>query len=350
MVDLEEEKQMFVKVIEGTDVEAMQGYFFDQEMNKEFRAYSNMLLDPSYLLLGEQIQAAWDALSEYQNMVTSSAYKDFQTAIAKAQMSFSNRENGSAAVAKEEIEQLVQAENDYKKNINKAVNHLEVDYTGFLVNPSFEDSRMGWNTTLTSTALKQVSQPAYYAVGADGAKILYNRQGQDNPVSVEISQTVEGLPEGYYKLMASLGSDEDNQMTLFAGDKEVGVSAHPFGEFYLVEAVIEDIHVGADGVLDLGVKAGAWFKADNFRLYYTGNVDSQTNDISDVVVGGSAASDVVAVGGVGVIKLASSSTVSVTVYTTDGRAIRRVTVDGHATVSNLGRGIYIVGNQKVMVK
>ena len=80
---------------------------------------------------------------------------------------------------------------------------------------------------------------------------------------------VEGLPRGYYRLTAKVGSSEGRKITMFAGDTTVVVSASPLGVHYLVEACIEDILV-TDGVLPIGIRAGDFYKVDDFRLTLTG--------------------------------------------------------------------------------
>ena len=40
----------------------------------------------------------------------------------------------------------------------------------------------------------------------------------------------------------------------------------------------------------------------------------------------------------------------VSIYGTDGRMVRQVTVDGHEQVRGLSKGLYIVDRQKVIVR
>ena len=104
-------------------------------------------------------------------------------------------------------------------------------------------------------------------VGGSGSSFIYNCQ--KDSTGTELTQVVEGLPRGYYRLTAKVGSSEGRKITMFAGDTTVVVSASPLGVHYLVEACIEDILV-TDGVLPIGIRAGDFYKVDDFRLTLTG--------------------------------------------------------------------------------
>jgi len=66
-------------------------------------------------------------------------------------------------------------------------------------------------------------------------------------------------------------------VTLFANDSTTVTKAHPWGRFYLTESVVDSVWVES-GVLTLGVEAGAtWYKADDFKLYYLGTGNDDTD-------------------------------------------------------------------------
>jgi hypothetical protein len=88
-------------------------------------------------------------------------------------------------------------------------------------------------------------------------------------VGSALTQVVEGLPCGYYRLTAKVGSSEGREITMFAGDTAVVVKASPKGVHYLVEARIDDILV-TTGELPIGIREGGFYKADDFRLTLTG--------------------------------------------------------------------------------
>ena len=160
-----------------------------------------------------------------------------------------------------------------------------INYTGYIVNPSFESGKKdGWNAG-TNVTIRPKSNLATFASGMDGNYLLYNEASTG---STAISQTIEGLPQGYYRLTAMLGTSPDNTVTLFANDSTCTVNAHEWGRFYLTEAIVDSVWV-EDGTLTIGVEEGqSWYKADDFVLYYLGTgVDTSIelpNADSSVVV------------------------------------------------------------------
>ncbi|MBQ9640845.1 MAG: C10 family peptidase [Bacteroidaceae bacterium] len=95
-----EEKQYFVPAAEGTPVEALGGYFYDEKLTKTFRAYPSLLIDPAYVELAKAIQQAHDMLDEYKDSVTVAAYADYAAAIRAAEHEFSHRADTELTSAK----------------------------------------------------------------------------------------------------------------------------------------------------------------------------------------------------------------------------------------------------------
>ena len=123
-------------------------------------------------------------------------------------------------------------------------------------------------------------------MGVDGKYVFQSLIAKADSTSVGISQLVENLTPGYYRLTAMLGTDEDHTVTMFAGDATVTVSGHPFGHLYMTKAVIDNVKVlydeGSDtGSLQIGVVEGRWYKADNFKLTYVKMLDKE--DIPDAI-------------------------------------------------------------------
>jgi hypothetical protein len=136
-----------------------------------------------------------------------------------------------------------------------------------LINPSFEQgNKNGWSTD--GNAKLALSTNLYtFGVGMDGKYLLYNDAGG---TSTDMSQAVNDLPVGYYRLTALANSEDDDAVMLFAGDERLGIKAHPWGKYYLTEYTIDSIKVD-DGSLAIGVLGGdSWYKVDNFNLYYLG--------------------------------------------------------------------------------
>ena len=330
----DEESQYFVPVSEGADVAAMRGYWNAADLTKTFRAYSNVTLDPAYVTLAQSIEQAYEILNKYKNTVSASAYTAYLAEIQEAEKEFSNRaetELTSSRLIKAYAEQLLNDGEEYKKQIADAGN-MEIDFTSNIENPSFETKNTkGWTLgtkegyTAVGGVYDGTAANNYRAVGLDGTYVFQSLIAAADSSSVSISQTVEGLTPGYYRLAAKLGTDENSTVTMFAGDSTVTVSGHAFGHLYLTEAVIDSILVkateGADtGTLTIGVKEGRWYKADNFTLTYTGAYNDPTA-ITDIP------SD------------APQFTIAEGIYTLQGVKVAKITTPG----------IYIIDGKKVFV-
>ena len=151
-----------------------------------------------------------------------------------------------------------------KYSLKKAHVDSPICYSGLMVNPSFElGSKKGWETD-DAAKLVQSSNLYNFGVGMDGKYLLYNE------ASTDISQTVYGLPVGFYRLTVLANSGCDDSVMLFAGSEKLAIKAHPWGKYYLEEHTIDSVKVD-DGSLVLGVQGvGSWYKVDNFNLYYLG--------------------------------------------------------------------------------
>ena len=122
-----------------------------------------------------------------------------------------------------------------------------------------------------------------------------------------------------------MGTDADNVVTVYAGEKEVSCTGHSFGVYYLTDAVVEDVVVKEGEDLTIGIRSGAWYKADDFRLFYMGGIES--DDLTGI-------EDVRASRG----RLSGNDNA---VYDLQGRRI---------VSPQLLPGVYIVGGKKVMVR
>jgi len=142
------------------------------------------------------------------------------------------------------------------------------EVTTKIQNPSFElhnnNTPTGW-TLGAGQFSRDANIDHFRAVGADGNMVLDSWKSGDQGDA--ISQTVTGLAAGTYKLTAKVATDPGNTITVFAGDKTASTGAHDCGKYYLQEVCIDGITVGNDGTLSIGVQAGSWYKADDFRLY-----------------------------------------------------------------------------------
>jgi hypothetical protein len=257
----DDDQQYFSLVDEGTAVEALRGYFYASNVTKDFRAYSSIASDPSYQSLAERIAAAYKAIDEYGFYAKQDSTDALCARIDSAEIVFTERIESISDVRARfrELDTLTQ------NYIANAPNPYELlDYTSYIKNPSFESGKTGWET---DGVVKKNSELAMMSAGANGSYILYNCQ--KDSVGSALTQVVEGLPRGYYRLTAKVGSSEGREITMFAGDTAVVVKASPKGVHYLVEARIDDILV-TTGELPIGIREGGFYKADDFRLTLMG--------------------------------------------------------------------------------
>lgn len=306
MAPNDNDSQSFAYLVDGDQVEALRGYFAAEDITRAFSTNADLILDPAYRNLALGIEEAYGILEKYRTVVEEEAYEEYLNDIQEAEWLFSNRAGSSLNTAPKVnayAEELLAKGDAYMRRIVRPGN-VEVDFTANIKNPSFEaKTTAGWtltkplNTAITSTtAAKVYGNAAYnhFTAYADGDYILsssyvyVNTEGVRDTLGVGISQEVEGLVPGYYRLTACLASDEGNTISLLAGDSTVTFSAHPFGRHYFNEVVVDSIKVvpGDDGTgtLLIGVAPGKWFKADHFRLTFIGAIEeSQDPDIVENV-------------------------------------------------------------------
>ncbi len=282
--DFEEDKQYFMNTLEGTTVEPFRGYFFDEAMIKSttnFRAYSNITLDPAYLTLGKAIQHLYDAKQEYADVVTPEANRIMNDSIASAEDLFSSQSLDASTAIKKAANAYEAWIDDYKSMIGNAGN-IEIDFTSSIVNPSFELTSTiakGWTAeTSADVKIRSNSSLVYMTVHGDGNNFVSNATGS------KLSQEIEGLAEGYYRLKAKVGAPLENaDINVFAGDKEVKVTSHPFGKHYLNEAVVDSVLVKEGEKLVIGVKSSDAYNVDDFTLTFIGNYFDPL-EIEDIAV------------------------------------------------------------------
>lgn len=147
----------------------------------------------------------------------------------------------------------------------------ETDLTSFIVNPSFETGNTtGWTYEGSNDAgAKDNSNGTYTIENADGAYV-FNIWSSGNL----ISQTIDNLPNGNYKMVALIATDADHQVKLSANgisttvDSYGGADSKKHGVDGTVEfqVLANTATIGAEGVDKY------WYKVDNFRLFYTGPI------------------------------------------------------------------------------
>ena len=133
--------------------------------------------------------------------------------------------------------------------------------TGAIVNPSFElGNANGWTYAASQDHGAKENGDATYTMSNNDGKYVFNIWPKGNA----ISQTIEGLPNGTYKLQAVIATDGGKKVQLNANDKNVQIDAT--GKETGVEGEVEfevtdgKATIGAEGVDE------SWYKVDNFRL------------------------------------------------------------------------------------
>ena len=280
-LDLAEELQYFEPVDSGTVLKAFTGAL---KGKKRIRATVNSSSDQAYKVLARAIQTAYITYEEWNQAIESEWNVMLLDSIASVRAIYEAMSLTYANSIKEIANDLLAFTEIYKLQL---IDKSEpINYTGYIVNPSFESGKKdGWNAG-TNVTIRPKSNLATFASGMDGNYLLYNEASTG---STAISQTIEGLPQGYYRLTAMLGTSPDNTVTLFANDSTCIVNAHEWGRFYLTEAIVDSVWV-EDGTLTIGVEEGqSWYKADDFVLYYLGtgvdtSIELPNADASAVVV------------------------------------------------------------------
>ena len=292
------DKPSFVPVDEGTSVEALTGYWYASDLTKSFRAYPSLTLDPAYVVLAQDIEQAYQLLDKYQPLTKRDAYNTYLAKIQDAEHEFSHRGEDettltTGSMIKNYAAQLLADGTTYMHQIARLNGH-EIDFTDMIVNPSFETkSTKGWTIgkkegySGVATVYSGTAANSYRSVGLDGEYVLQSLIAKADSSSVSISQVVEGLTPGYYRLTAKVGTDPNSTVTIFADDNTATVDGHPFGSYYLTTAILDNILVEAPageetGSLTIGVKEGRWYKADDFHLTYVKTIQDEPDAIIDV--------------------------------------------------------------------
>ena len=330
---------------EGTTIPAFSGYLtYDKDVSINIYAYEKK--DKESEELGELLNQAYILAGNSDGQLSAEDLNTFLGQIHTAAACYTRHP---------EAEEIAEAAALLEENIKACRQNLiptdaPIDLTDvYLTNASFESRRTtGWDITREtgqSSKVADVSSLDNYMVDADGSYVFYS-YSSSGAGSVTLSQKATGLKNGFYRVKAWIATDEGQSVTLFANEAMATMTDDGFGGRYLRETVIDSIHV-TDGMLTLGIKGNdGWYKADNFRLYYLGD---GTTSVTSVRKG---TATVKAYGGEGCISLQGpeGQVLTVSIYGTDGRMVRQVTVDGHEQVRGLSKGLYIVDRQKVIVR
>lgn len=158
-----------------------------------------------------------------------------------------------------------------------------LDVTGTLANPSFEAgaggtswnaySYNGWDVARSSGDVRADGGTYAEVFGEqlDGLRV-FNAWDNSSTTDKTLSQQVNGLPAGRYRLQATVTGNTGSQLALFAGDSVRQVTVTD-GSTVQTEAV--DFDKATDAPITIGLRSTVFYKADNFRLTYLGKDASQ---------------------------------------------------------------------------
>ena len=180
----------------------------------------------------------------------------------------------SETIYSSEKEALAALNSCYAKYIS--FSPVPADVTALIINNSFETGDLtGWNINVDGDCgVKENSNEIYSTTGCDGG-YLFNIWPFGHP----LTQTIVGLPNGWYKMQVLIASDTNANLFLIANGSHSDVYNITGDKTQFVDA--EYIFQVTDGKATIGVVGGNddgsynedgywWYKADNFRLTYLG--------------------------------------------------------------------------------
>lgn len=144
------------------------------------------------------------------------------------------------------------------------------DMTFAITNPDFELGDMtGWTCATEGWETKVALQDngTYTTLGTNGAH-LFNTWNGDNAVQ-PLKQSIDGLPNGKYRLTAMVAMDAGNDITLTVNSQTAKAAAIGAGTMTQVAGDFDVTDHKAD--IALGSDNGKWFKADDFHMTFLGN-------------------------------------------------------------------------------
>ena len=152
-----------------------------------------------------------------------------------------------------------------------------VDYTNAIINPSFEfGTTRGWDTQfIGDTGVRECANETYTMQGSAGT-YLFNTW-QDGGKGAAISQTISGLPAGHYRVIATIGGDQNNYVFFEVNgqrseakkiERAKGIGEDKAFEFDVAEGTQEVTItiVGGNSDGTYNETGGCWYKVDYVRL------------------------------------------------------------------------------------
>lgn len=169
-------------------------------------------------------------------------------------------------------QQLTEAMQTYEYKNASESNPLSM--TSLITNPNFENGTTGWENNGMN------EQTNSFFPGKSGTTYLERWVNIGSTVpDVSIQQTLEGIPNGRYRLRAAVGNIQQSgsNSSVNKGEKQTGVNL--FAGFYkepvdTMKTYKNLYFTVVDGQVTIGFKAenatGNWICLDNFLLHYLG--------------------------------------------------------------------------------
>lgn len=279
---LDDAETQYFNVYTDKVIPALTAYL---DYTKKVRAtsYPYNTKDKKARQLAQQIEAALAAYVEYADEASSSAKSELMNAIDEARDTL--RTQPVTHEQNVQVNALAAAVDAYVNSVKIVADNGLVECTSLIQNPSFElGSLKSW--VQSGCSISNTSMPrANYMSGCDGKYVAKINTGGS------IEQTLTGLVNGTYRLVALGAADYGKHITIHAGMASATIEATDFGPMYMSEIALDDVIV-SDGTLTIGASASdGWVKIDNFRLYLVQadetpvngvQVDAQPRDVNGI--------------------------------------------------------------------
>lgn len=235
--------------------------------------------------LNEATIAANNSIADYARVKTlidaAKTKAEALDADGKAAFNITSIETAYADGSIENIDEAISGITTALATAVKAQTTAGADFTGAIINNGFEFGNTdGWTTIASNdTGARSTSNDIYKTTGSTG-DWLFNTWSKGTP----ITQAIEGLPNGIYRLGASLTTNGGGMVFLTAnGGHNEGEACDDASVFhactYEFEVTDGTATIGAIGGSDTGyVEDGQWwYKADDFQLTLVRTIDVPTN-------------------------------------------------------------------------
>lgn len=181
----------------------------------------------------------------------------------------------------------------YLKDATKKQTSYPAEWTGALLNSSFEDGMNDWeckiyneNEELTNQSFIVNSIDEADWAFASGNKYAYKVNTTDKPLDIRLDQDIDSVAVGYYKIKATVYTSSNTMNILGNENEHINVSPctsrDEAKEIVLITSSVNGkrITIGATGTLLPGEK----FMVDNIQLEYVGpNSPDEYHEVPDDV-------------------------------------------------------------------